>query len=583
MKKHLKQITAAVLSILACIFVISSIVVTGESTKFLKAETEDKIVETAENNANKVSAAFNHMVGLSDALAANVQVEFDLDSYMASPEEYMNSFAEQQGEFIVSSLETSDYAHSLYVVFNTGMTKEPLESWYVANGDRIEQLFSDPNEKIERMNRKNDEAMAYYYKAQKTDEGVWTGMYYDEDIDEDVFSYSRAIYDDGKFIGVAGSDIAANQTKYIVNNLSMYKDGYAVLLNTEFEYIIKPHDIGTKELSSISDRLGSLERKGSLKKSGIVRHSMDDRDYIAGYSTLDNGWIMVITQPEKSAFASVERLRAMLVVLEFILAVVSVAFAIMSILPFAARQSDLEKENREKDALLAYESRKARIGEMIGNVAHQWKQPLNTINIISGNLLDGYRFGDLDEAEMERGSRKIRNITKNMAETISDFTEFMKPSNHDPENFPVRECVRVALSLMEESLAVNRITVNITGEQNAEIFGFEREMTHVLFNILTNARDSIIEKDGEERRIEINIESDARWVWTKITDTGVGMSRAQEDKAFDPYYTTKDENGTGIGLYIARQIIEERMNGRISLSGIKGGACCIIATPSKKH
>ena len=244
-----------------------------------------------------------------------------------------------------------------------------------------------------------------------------------------------------------------------------------------------------------------------------------------------------------------------------------------------AIQSELKNEaevNREKDVFMIYQSKQAKIGEMVGNISHQWKQPLNTINLILTNLYDDYKYQELDENEFEKTINTLRKIVDNMANTIKDFTDFLKPSKENTK-FDLAEAIHMVLDLMEVSLKYNQISINVDVEPGMRILGLYNEFAHVLFNVLNNARDAIIASQVGEKYISIRTFSKDDEVVIEIKNTGDQIPAEIMEKLFQPYFTTKgDKDGTGVGLYISRIIVEQRMNGKIQLENAEDGVCCRI-------
>jgi signal transduction histidine kinase len=242
------------------------------------------------------------------------------------------------------------------------------------------------------------------------------------------------------------------------------------------------------------------------------------------------------------------------------------------------KEADL---NREKDILLIYQSKQAKIGEMVGNISHQWKQPLNTINLILLNLYEDYQLKELTDEEFKATIDKLMHIVRNMSETIKDFTDFLKPTREITE-FDLKESLDLALNLMEASLKYHSIVVEVAVDTGLKLMGYQNEFSHVLFNILNNARDAILESNVEQKYIQIDGWEEDGNVFLEITNRGKHIPEDTLENIFEPYFTTKNEkDGTGIGLYISKIIIEQRMNGRIELENVDSGVCCRICVKAK--
>jgi signal transduction histidine kinase len=240
-------------------------------------------------------------------------------------------------------------------------------------------------------------------------------------------------------------------------------------------------------------------------------------------------------------------------------------------------QEELRK-SREKDSIKIKQSRLAAMGEMIGNIAHQWRQPLNALNILLYNIKDFYEDKNHDGEELNRLFSKGDMLISEMSMTIDDFRKFFKPDKKKIE-FSLNKIVKYSLSLFEASFHYHNISVKVKEKDEVFIVGFPNEYSQVIINILGNARDAITEKGiNGEIEIEIYTENDSAIVC--ISDNGGGVPENILERIFDPYYTTKEEGkGTGVGLYMCKMIIEEHMNGHIYVQNTGKGAEFKITTP----
>ncbi|MDD6190514.1 MAG: ATP-binding protein [Firmicutes bacterium] len=578
MKKYRLKITIIILTFCLCMTGITGVLSVEKSNEYLTTEIENKLKRSAEKNAYEVSAHLNHMVGLVDSILANVETNIDEDRlYGPGSEAYVKEFVNSQGEFIKNCLETSNNAHSLYLVMEPNLTEYPVEVWYKTDKKgEVTQLFVNPEKKKKDLTDESMESMAYFFKARdEKNDGVWTGLYFDDDLNENLFSYSRSIYVGDKFIGVVGSDIVADDTKALMDELKLYEDSNAAIFDGDYGYVITP-DTEKEQTDALAKAL--RKAKGS---SGVFTYDVGDEEYIAGFAVMENRWIVATTQPSDQVFIPVERTSAVMTSVAIIVGILLLIFLMGLSTFFSRRESALERENREKDILLSYHVRRANVGEMVGNVAHQWKQPLNTINLILANLLDSYKYGDFDEATLTGSVHKIENITDKMACTISDFSGFLKPADGKMNDYNVVECIEGAVSLMEEDLSRNKINVSLDCIGDMDAYGYGNELQHVIFNVLDNARDAVVASRETDRNIAVDAGIYGDTVRIRIQDNGSGMPSYIASNAFEPYFTTKEDNGTGLGLYICRNIVENRMKGTISIENTNIGALCTITFPRK--
>jgi signal transduction histidine kinase len=245
-------------------------------------------------------------------------------------------------------------------------------------------------------------------------------------------------------------------------------------------------------------------------------------------------------------------------------------------LHLAERIEEEVKKNRERDQMMFLQSRQAAMGEMIGNIAHQWRQPLNSLGLIIQRLKD---LQPSEREEIESSVYRAMEIIKHMSHTIDDFRRFFSPSR-EKEVFSLSETVRECLNLIDAAFRSNFIRVNLNIREDIWISGFPNEYKQVIMNILNNAKDVLKEKEGMERVIEIEIFKDRNNSVVTIRDNGGGIPEEIIDKIFEPYFTTKEPGkGSGLGLYMSKVIIESHMGGSLSVRNVDGGALFTIAAP----
>ena len=230
------------------------------------------------------------------------------------------------------------------------------------------------------------------------------------------------------------------------------------------------------------------------------------------------------------------------------------------------------EELREKDHILIQQSRHAAMGEMIGNIAHQWRQPLAMVAAIIQNYEDAYEDGTLDMAYIEKHTEVIMDILTKMSRTIDDFRYFFKP-NKLKENFNIKDVIHKTLEFLESSLNFNQIKVSLELTADCVVQGFPNEYSQALLVILSNAKDELIERQIKAKQITILLNKIEDKYVLKISDNAGGITKEVLPKVFDPYFTTKEQGkGTGVGLYMAKMIIEKNMEGKLSAKNLKDGA-----------
>ncbi len=246
------------------------------------------------------------------------------------------------------------------------------------------------------------------------------------------------------------------------------------------------------------------------------------------------------------------------------------------------RIKDAVSKNSEQEQMLIQQSRLAAMGEMIGNIAHQWRQPLNALSLILQNLYYAQEAGELDEEYLQRSMQKGKKLTENMSKTIDDFRNFFQP-NKISTHFNIYESVESAYDLVSASFKNNNICVDILVDKNIEIDGYPNEFAQVLLNLLTNAKDALKINNIQNPCVTISSNVINNTVYIDILDNAGGIDESILTKIFDPYFTTKDKDaGTGIGLYMSKMIIENNMGGKIVASNDKTGAKFTISLPLNK-
>ena len=228
-------------------------------------------------------------------------------------------------------------------------------------------------------------------------------------------------------------------------------------------------------------------------------------------------------------------------------------------------QKEMENKLKEKEILLIQKSKMAAMGEMIENIAHQWRQPLSLISVVSSTLLLQKKLDmHIPKDEECEQLTKIGDTVNYLSQTIDDFRSFFKEKKLK-ENFLLEDSYKKVLNLMSSNFKAMQIDV-IENIENVEIETFENELIQVIMNILTNAKDVLLSKGNDFRKlifIEIYKENDKSIF--SIKDNAGGIPIENIEKIFEPYFTTKGDEGTGIGLHMSKEIIQNHMNGELKV------------------
>ena len=223
---------------------------------------------------------------------------------------------------------------------------------------------------------------------------------------------------------------------------------------------------------------------------------------------------------------------------------------------------DEVEQNRQKDNMLFQQSKMASMGEMMENIAHQWRQPLSFISTSASGIKLHKEFNTLSDELLDEAIENIMNSTQFLSNTIDDFRDFYK-TDKVKSKFNVKEILEKTLKLTS-SRFTNRAIKVIKDIDEIFIFGFENELIQVLVNILNNARDELEKLPNDERFIFVTLKQKEDKVIISVKDNAGGVNEKIINRVFEPYFTTKsDEKGTGIGLYMSNEIITKHFNGKI--------------------
>ena len=225
----------------------------------------------------------------------------------------------------------------------------------------------------------------------------------------------------------------------------------------------------------------------------------------------------------------------------------------------------------KKDEILTSQSKQAVMGEMISMIAHQWRQPLNTITLQISNLqLKNMMGQELENEEIMKTLGDISNSILYLSDTIDDFKSYFHP-NKNPENIQLEELLDKAIKFILPRLKTNKIVLNTECDSSIYVYVYTNELIQVLLNILNNAIDAYSVSDIKEKSIFITCKLIEKEVYISISDEAGGIADEYLSKLFEPYFSTKGKNGTGLGLYMSKMIIEKQFGGTIKVQSSKKG------------
>ena len=226
-------------------------------------------------------------------------------------------------------------------------------------------------------------------------------------------------------------------------------------------------------------------------------------------------------------------------------------------------------QNRKKDIIMFQQARFASLGEMLNNIAHQWRQPLGSITMIIQSFQTKLLLGKLTQSFVDEKVKDALFLASNMSNTLDDFKNFFSPNKIKSE-FSIKNCLEHSIELSKYLLIQENIEVKLSIRKNIKINSFYNELSHVFLNIISNSKDALSSNvDKNDRIIKIIVNKYKNHLIVNILDNGGGIPQEILPKIFEPYYTTKYKSaGTGIGLYMSKQIIEKHMDGEISCKNI---------------
>ncbi|MRR58110.1 MAG: hypothetical protein EG824_07860 [Deltaproteobacteria bacterium] len=352
------------------------------------------------------------------------------------------------------------------------------------------------------------------------------------------------------------------------------------------------------ELTHLSISFFPVNDPGMPSDVRAVRSSLDDNRKVgvqrlsperaAGYTLISDIYakhalVLKVEMPRYAYRQGVATVRYYLITL---MAVGLIAAVLGCILYLKLRKAHDELEQRvmertaelrEKDRMLLLQSRQAAMGEMIGNIAHQWRQPLNSLGCIIQSLPLMHEAGELNRSALESAEEKVMGIIFHMSQTIDDFRNYFKPDKEQSQ-FNVFRAVSRTVSFIEDSFRSLGVAIKVNAEDSPVVNGYPNEYSQVLLNILINARDAFLERKTAKPRITIEIRTENGRSVVTIADNAGGIPEDVIDKIFDPYFTTKGpDKGTGVGLFMSKGIIERNMGGRLTVRNTEQGAEFTIA------
>ena len=241
-----------------------------------------------------------------------------------------------------------------------------------------------------------------------------------------------------------------------------------------------------------------------------------------------------------------------------------------------AYKSELQEHVRlieEKQKILIQNSKMASMGEMIANIAHQWRQPLNSLSALHTVLMMDYEEkNSLTVEEIEEFKEESRQYIHKMSSTIDDFRNFFSPTK-EKEHFLVSDAIKESIKFVRDSYVDAHVElVDMTKNRDTQICSYRNELMQVIMILLNNSRDAVVSNGGENPQVIVNFRENGDELKICIQDNGGGISEDIMDRIFEPYFTTKfKSDGTGVGLYMSKMIVEDSIGGELTLENHEDG------------
>ncbi len=231
----------------------------------------------------------------------------------------------------------------------------------------------------------------------------------------------------------------------------------------------------------------------------------------------------------------------------------------------------------KKDKMLTTQSRQAVMGEMMSMIAHQWRQPLSSVTLQISNLqLEKMLGNKIDDEKLERTLGNISDTLVYLSNTVDDFQTYFHP-NKVKSKVEIHELLQKAVNFARARADSKNIEISINKTENIEVITYENELIQIVLNLINNAIDALVQKDSDKLMINIHAEDLCEYIEIYVEDNGVGISEENIEKIFEPYFSTKGKNGTGLGLYMSQIIAQKQFDGEISVESSNSGTSFLVS------
>ena len=434
--------------------------------------------------------------------------------------------------------------------------------------DSSKNNFLEIKEKLEKFDT-NSEKISFYKYFEPFDLIIGTEKNiknYEKELQQDILLSVKSIKDDkstyififdekGNVLSHHKDSLIGTNRYNIKNPLGKYvvKDIIEFTISNKQGYISYSTGVNPKNL---------LHRE----KTSYIK-LIDDWNWIIGTGFFHEIFNNEIEKKTNDLLLSEEKSINRIIVFFIIitLSLILISFYISRVIAemFLDYKKRIEKEIEntiKKEKLLIQQSKMAAMGEMIGNIAHQWRQPLSTISTASTGAKIQKEMNCLSDESLNNSLTAINDSAQYLSKTIDDFRDFFNPSKNKKEEFNISETISKALNLVNSQFTSKDIEI-IQNIEEYKLISVENKLIQVLINILNNARDALITTENQRRLIFINTYKKDDISYIEILDNAGGIGANTIDRIFEPYFTTKHKSlGTGIGLYMSKEIIDKHLN-----------------------
>ncbi|WP_457743853.1 PAS domain S-box protein [Sulfurimonas sp.] len=238
---------------------------------------------------------------------------------------------------------------------------------------------------------------------------------------------------------------------------------------------------------------------------------------------------------------------------------------------------------QKKDELMLAQSRQAAMGDMLAMIAHQWRQPLSVIAMVANNLqVDMELQGQIKPQELSNLINTLNHQTQYLSQTIDDFRDFFKP-DRKKEHITIIDIIQRLQNLTQKALEDNNIRFTVDNKLEVTLYTYPNQLIQVLINIINNAKDALNENEISEPHIDITVKQINKKFIIEVCDNGGGLNASIKDKLGEPYVTTKSKNGTGLGIYMSKIIMEKQLHGELIWETDEKGCCFSLIMPMKEN